>query len=71
MVPSFVHFGENSSYGSTTDVASTSTSFKMSLRNSDGMNFNFRKEQMQDYMVVKGEIDLIENVVALASYKPE
>ena len=33
----------------------------MSLRRFDGSNFNFWKEQMQDYLIVKGQIDPIEN----------
>ena len=32
----------------------------MSLRRFDGSNFNFWKEQMQDYLIVKGQIDPIE-----------
>ena len=42
-------------------MASTSGSSKMSLRRFDGSNFNFWKEQMQDYLIVKGQIDPIEN----------
>ena len=34
---------------------------KMSLRKFDGSNVNFRKEQRQDYLIVKGQIELIEN----------
>ena len=41
----------------------------MSLRRFDGSNFNFWKEQMQDYLIVKGQIDPIENEVALEIYK--
>ena len=41
----------------------------MSLRRFDGLNFNFWKEQMQDYLIVKGQIDLIENESALEIYK--
>ena len=33
----------------------------MILRRFDGSNFNFWKEQMQDYLIVKGQIDPIEN----------
>ena len=32
----------------------------MSLRRFDDSNFNFWKEQMQDYLIVKGQIDPIE-----------
>ena len=32
----------------------------MSLRKFDGSNFNFRQELMQDYLIAKGQIDLIE-----------
>ena len=32
----------------------------MRLRKFDGSNFNFWKEQMQDYLIVKGQIDPIE-----------
>ena len=35
-------------------MASTSGSLEMSLRRFDGSNFNFWKEQMQDYLIVKG-----------------
>ena len=41
----------------------------MSLRRFDGLNFNFWKEQMQDYLIVKGQIDPIENEVAPKIYK--
>ena len=41
----------------------------MSLR-FNGSNFNFWKEQMQDYLIVQGQIDPIENEVALEIYKP-
>ena len=33
----------------------------MSLRKFDGLNFNFWKEQMEDYLIVKGQIDPIKN----------
>ena len=42
-------------------MASTSGSSKMILRRFDDSNFNFWKEQMQDYLIVKGQIDPIEN----------
>ena len=48
---------------------STSGSSKMSLRKLDRSNFNFWKEQMQDYLIVKGQIDPIENEVAPEIYK--
>ena len=41
----------------------------MSLRRFDGSNFNFWKEQMQDYLIVKGQIDPIENENAPETYK--
>ena len=33
------------------------------------MNFNFWKQQMQDYLIVKGQIDPIENEIAPEIYK--
>ena len=33
----------------------------MSLNKFDGSNFNFWKEKMQDYLIVKGQIDPIES----------
>ena len=33
----------------------------MSLKKFNNMNFNFGKEQMQDYLMMKGKIDQIEN----------
>ena len=47
-------------------MASTSIWSEMSLRKFDRSNFNFGKEQMQDYLIVKGQIDPIENENALA-----
>ena len=41
----------------------------MSLRKFDESNFNFWKEQMQDYLIVKGQINPIENEIALEIYK--
>ena len=41
----------------------------MSLRRFDGSNFNFWKEQMQDYLIVKGQIDPIENENSPEAYK--
>jgi hypothetical protein len=43
----------------------------MSIRKFDGTNFNFWKEQMQDYLIVRGQINPIEHNTALATYKPE
>ena len=42
----------------------------MSLRKFDGSNFNFWKELMQDYLIVKGQIDPIETENPLEGYKP-
>ena len=41
----------------------------MSLRNFSGTNFNFWKEQMQDYLIVKGHINPIKNESALDKNK--
>ena len=41
-------------------MASTSSSSEMSLRKFDGSNFNFWKEQMQDYLIVKGRTNPID-----------
>jgi hypothetical protein len=43
----------------------------MSIRKFDGTKFNFWKEQMQDYLIVRGYIDPIEHDTALATYKPD
>ena len=51
-------------------MASTSGSSEMSLRMFDGSNFNFWKEQMQDYLIVKGKIDPIETEIPQEGYKP-
>ena len=51
-------------------MVSTSGSSEMSLRKFDGLNFNFWKEQMQDYLIVKGQIDPMETENALEGYKP-
>ena len=50
-------------------MASTSGSLEMSLRRFDSSNFNFWKEQMQDYLIVKGKIDPIETENPLEGYK--
>ena len=42
----------------------------MILRRFDGSNFNFWKEQMQDYLIVKGQIDPIETENTPEAYKP-
>ena len=42
----------------------------MSLRKFDGSTFNFWKEQMQDYLIVKGQIDPIKTKNAPEGYKP-
>ena len=42
----------------------------MSLRKFDGSNFNFWKEQMQDYLKVKGQIDLIKTENPPEGIKP-
>ena len=41
----------------------------MSLRRFDSSNFNFWKKQMQDYLIVKGQIEPIENENPLETYK--
>ena len=41
----------------------------MSVRKFDGSNFNFWKKQMQYYLIVKGQIDLIETENPLEGYK--
>ena len=51
-------------------MASTSGSSDMSLRKFDGSNFNFWKEKMQDYLIVKGQIDPIESEYPPEGYKP-
>ena len=43
----------------------------MSLRKFDGSNFNFWKEQMKDYLIVKGQIDPIETENPPEGYKPK
>jgi hypothetical protein len=39
----------------------------MNIRKFDGTNFNFWKEQMHDYLVVRGYIDPIEHDTAVES----
>ena len=51
-------------------MASTTGSLEMSLRKFDESNFNFWKEKMQDYIIVKGQIDPIETENPLEGYKP-
>jgi hypothetical protein len=43
----------------------------MSIRKFDGTNLNFWKEQMQDYLIVRGYIDPTKHATAPATYKPE
>jgi hypothetical protein len=52
-------------------MASTSGSSEMSIRKFDRTNFNFWKEQMQDYLIVRGYINPIEHDTAPTSYKPD
>ena len=51
-------------------MASTSGSSETSLRKFNGSNFNFWKEQMQDYLIFKGQIDPIEIENPPEAYKP-
>ena len=46
-------------------MASTFGSLEMSLRKFDDTNFNFWKEQMQDYLILRGQINPIETQVDL------
>ena len=48
---------------------STSGSSEMSLRKFYVSNFNFWKERMSDYLIVKGQIDPPETENALEGYK--
>jgi hypothetical protein len=43
----------------------------MSLRKFNRTNFNFWKEQMDDYLIVYYQPDPIENEKVSATYKPE
>jgi hypothetical protein len=43
----------------------------MSIRKFDGTHLNFWKEQMQEYLIVRGYIDPIEHDTASATYKPD
>jgi hypothetical protein len=52
-------------------MASTSGSSEMSIKKFDGTNFHFWKEQMQDYLIVRGQIDPIEHDNAPTTYKLE
>ena len=52
------------------EMASTSHSFEMGLQKFDDTNLNFWKERSQDDIIVKGQIDPIENENALEYYKP-
>ena len=51
-------------------MASTSGSSEMCLRKFDRSNFNFWKEKMQDYLIVKGQIDPIKTEKPPKAYKP-
>ena len=51
-------------------MASTFDSSEMSLRKFGGSNFNFWKEQMHDYLIVKDQINPIEIENAPERYKP-
>ena len=50
-------------------MASTFSSSVMSLRKFNVTNFNFRNEQMRDYLIVNGQIDPIENENAPDEYR--
>jgi hypothetical protein len=52
-------------------MASSSGSSEMSIRKFHRTNFNFWKEQMQDYLIVRSYIDPIEHDTAPMTYKPE
>ena len=52
------------------EMASRSGLSEMSLRKFNGTNFNFWKGQMQDYVIVRGQINHIKNQRALEEYKP-
>jgi hypothetical protein len=52
-------------------MASTSGSSEMSIWKFDGTNFNFWKEQMQEYLIVCAQIDPLEHDLAPTTYKPE
>ena len=53
-------------------MASTFGSSEMSLRkfDSSNVNFNFMKEQLEDYLIVKGQIDPMEYKEAPKEFKP-
>jgi hypothetical protein len=63
------HFERNFYDKPSRQMALTSGSSEMSIRKFDETNFNFWKEQMQDYLIVRGQIDPIEHDTALATYK--
>mgnify|MGYP000235155437 CR=1 FL=1 len=52
-------------------MASTYGSLEMSRRQFDRSKFSYWKEQMYDYLIMKGQIGLIENASALTRTKPE
>ena len=51
-------------------MASTFGSSEMSLWKFGGTNIKFWKEQMQNYLIVRGQIDPIENETVEMEYKP-
>jgi hypothetical protein len=52
-------------------MLSTFGSSEMSLSKFDRIKFNLLEEQRQDYLIVCGQIDPIENEKVLTMYKPE
>jgi hypothetical protein len=66
-----VNTSERTTYKPFRQLASTSGSSELSIRKFDGTNFNFWKEQMQDYLIVRGYIDPIEHDTAPTTYKPD
>ena len=52
-------------------MASTSGSFEMNLSKFDNSNFYFWKKKIQDYLVVKAQIDPIENDTMQANYQAD
>ena len=68
--PSSSIVGIREGSGSGGSGTSTSGSLEMSLRKFDGSNFNFWKEQMKDYLILKGHIDPVETENPPGGYKP-
>ena len=52
-------------------MASTSSSLGMRLQKFGGMKLNYWKEQIQDYLIMRGQLDPIENALALTGTKPK